>query len=225
MLAHFEIVPAFKNSRTDACVDGSCLLAFFGFAFFVSVMISSRGKQRFPSWSTTRVKSAIVVSSMVDGSASPDCRILGRFRPVKMVSKRGAIAYAAAAGKSSGPRTHRSRCRSRAALRPGPSLHVVPSVEQRRAKFHVFTFIHPDGTKARLLRDVFGWAIWGTSVIGREYFVRQAATLLMFAKATTNPQLAAILIGKAADLKSQVDESSTMPDPSPRQAPDVQPEA
>jgi hypothetical protein len=108
---------------------------------------------------------------------------------------------------------------------PEPSLHVVPSVEQRRTKFHVFTFIHQDGTKARLLRDVFGWAIWGTSVIGREYFVRQAATLLKFAKATTNPQLAAILIGKAADLKSQVDESSTMPDPSPHQALDVQPEA
>jgi hypothetical protein len=24
MLAHFEIVPAFTNSRTDVCVDGSC---------------------------------------------------------------------------------------------------------------------------------------------------------------------------------------------------------
>jgi hypothetical protein len=60
-------------------------------------------------------------------------------------------------------------------------------------------------------------------VIGRDYFVRQAATLLKFAKATTNPQLAAALIEKAADLKSQVDELSTTPDPSP-QAPDVQPE-
>ena len=92
-----------------------------------------------------------------------------------------------------------------------------------RAKFRVFNFIHPDGTKARLLRDVFGWATCGTSVIGREYIVRQAATLLKFAQSTNNPQLAAILIGKVADLKSQVDESSTMPGPSP-QAPDVQPE-
>jgi hypothetical protein len=64
---------------------------------------------------------------------------------------------------------------------------------------------------------------WGTSVIGRDYFVRQAATLLKFAKATTNPQLAAVLIEKTADLKSRVDESSTTPDPSP-QAPDAQPE-
>ena len=60
-------------------------------------------------------------------------------------------------------------------------------------------------------------------MIGRAYFVRQAATLLKFAQSTSNPQLAAILIGKAADLKSQVDESSTTPDSSPR-APDVQPE-
>ena len=53
--------------------------------------------------------------------------------------------------------------------------------------------------------------------------MRQAATLLKFAKATTNPQLAAVLIEKAADLKSQVDELSTTPDASP-QAPDVEPE-
>jgi hypothetical protein len=35
--------------------------------------------------------------------------------------------------------------------------------------------------------------------MGRDYFVLQAATLLKFAKATTNPQLAAVLIEKAAD--------------------------
>jgi len=39
-------------------------------------------------------------------------------------------------------------------------------------------------------------------VIGRDYFVRQAATLLKFAKATTNPQLAAVLIEKAAEIAS-----------------------
>jgi hypothetical protein len=59
-------------------------------------------------------------------------------------------------------------------------------------------------------------------MIGRDYFVRQAATVLKFAKATTNPQLAAFLIEKAADLKSQVDESSATPDPS-AQTPDVEP--
>jgi hypothetical protein len=57
-------------------------------------------------------------------------------------------------------------------------------------------------------------------VVGRSYFTRQAATL-MFAKSTNNPDLAAVLIEKAADLKSQVDETMP-PDPSPL-APDVEP--
>jgi hypothetical protein len=42
----------------------------------------------------------------------------------------------------------------------------------------------------------------------------------MFAKSTNNPDLAAVLIEKAADLKSQVDETMP-PDPSPL-APDVE---
>ena len=63
----------------------------------------------------------------------------------------------------------------------------------------------------------------GNIVIGRQYFTHQAATLLKFAKSTTNPQLAAVLTVKAADLKSQLDES-TRPDLSPL-APDVEPES
>ena len=59
-------------------------------------------------------------------------------------------------------------------------------------------------------------------MLSRDYFVRQVTALLKYAKETTNPQLAAVLIEKAADLKSQVDESSRMPDRV--QAPDVQPE-
>jgi hypothetical protein len=54
---------------------------------------------------------------------------------------------------------------------------------------------------------------------GRNYLTRQAMTLLKFAKSTANPQLAAILVEKAADLKAQVEAS---PDRSPR-APDVEP--
>jgi hypothetical protein len=54
--------------------------------------------------------------------------------------------------------------------------------------------------------------------------VRQATMLFKFANSTTNLQLAAVLIEKAADLKSQVDETSTTPDPSPL-APDVEPPA
>jgi hypothetical protein len=60
-------------------------------------------------------------------------------------------------------------------------------------------------------------------MLSRHYFVRQATTLLRFAKSTTNPQLAAVLIDKAAGLKAQVDESSTTPEPG-TQAPDVKSE-
>ena len=59
------------------------------------------------------------------------------------------------------------------------------------------------------------------SVIGRQYFARQAKTLLEFANATTNPKLAAVLVEKAAHLKSQVDDTEPPPDQSPR-APDVE---
>jgi len=60
-------------------------------------------------------------------------------------------------------------------------------------------------------------------VISRQYFVRQAATLLEFAQSTTNPQLAAVLVEKAAALKSKVDEANARPGLSPL-APDVEPE-
>ena len=61
-------------------------------------------------------------------------------------------------------------------------------------------------------------------MIGRDYFARQAATLLKFARSTTNPDLVSVLIEKATELKSKVDETSAPPpDLSPR-APDVEPE-
>jgi hypothetical protein len=62
---------------------------------------------------------------------------------------------------------------------------------------------------------------WGNIVIGRQYFARQATTLLKFANSTTNAKLAAVLVEKAANLKSQVDETSPPADQSPR-APDVE---
>ena len=68
-----------------------------------------------------------------------------------------------------------------------------------------------------------GRANTGNIVLSRQYFVRQVAALLQFAKETTNPQLAAVLIEKAADLKSQIDESGVPPDPGPP-TPDAQPE-
>lgn len=59
-------------------------------------------------------------------------------------------------------------------------------------------------------------------MLGRLYFTRQAAFLLKFANATSNPELAAVLVQKAADLKAQT-ESPRRPseDKSPR-PPDVE---
>ncbi len=57
-------------------------------------------------------------------------------------------------------------------------------------------------------------------VVGRQYLTRQAVTLLKFAQTVTDPNVAAGLVEKAADLKSRVDESNA-PDRSSR-APDVE---
>jgi len=59
-------------------------------------------------------------------------------------------------------------------------------------------------------------------VLGRTYFARQATTLLRYAKSTANPELAASLIERAADLKARID-AVEKPNPSPH-APDVEPE-
>ena len=52
--------------------------------------------------------------------------------------------------------------------------------------------------------------------------MRQAATLLKLAQTTTDPKVAAGLVEKAAELKSQVDEATTLPDLGPL-APDIEP--
>ena len=57
-------------------------------------------------------------------------------------------------------------------------------------------------------------------MIGRNYFVRQATTLLKLAQSTNDPNLAATFIDRAAKIKSQIDDTPS-PDQSP-QAPDVE---
>ena len=59
-------------------------------------------------------------------------------------------------------------------------------------------------------------------MIGRRYWTRQVRTLLKFASLTKNPEFAAVLIEKAADLKSQVDDANPPKDVSPL-PPDVEP--
>ena len=57
-------------------------------------------------------------------------------------------------------------------------------------------------------------------MVGRQYLTRQATTLLKFAQTVTDPNVAAGLVEKAAELKSKFDEPNR-PDKSPR-APDVE---
>ena len=58
-------------------------------------------------------------------------------------------------------------------------------------------------------------------MLGRIYVARQAASLLKFAKATSNPELAAVLVQKAADLKAEIEQPRPAEDKSPV-APDVE---
>jgi hypothetical protein len=59
-------------------------------------------------------------------------------------------------------------------------------------------------------------------VIGKQYFVRQAAILFGIAKATKDPKISAALMDKAADLKSKVDGPGGSPDLT-LLAPDIEP--
>lgn len=61
-------------------------------------------------------------------------------------------------------------------------------------------------------------------MIGKQYFMRQAAILFGIAKATKDPKISAALMDKAADIKSKVDEQGASLDLTPR-APDIEPPA
>ena len=58
-------------------------------------------------------------------------------------------------------------------------------------------------------------------MIARQYFVRQATTLLKFAKSTSDPKLAAAVMEKAAALKSLGDRALPPADLTPL-APDIE---
>ncbi len=59
-----------------------------------------------------------------------------------------------------------------------------------------------------------------STVLRRNYFTRQATTLLKIAKTTSDPSIVTAVVTKAIDLKSHVEDATTPTDPSPR-APDV----
>ena len=58
-------------------------------------------------------------------------------------------------------------------------------------------------------------------MLGRLYVTRQATSLLKFAKSTSNPELAAVLVQKAADLSAATERPRPADDKSPA-APDVE---
>jgi hypothetical protein len=43
-------------------------------------------------------------------------------------------------------------------------------------------------------------------VLSKQYFARQVASLMEFARSTNDKRLSAVLVEKAADLKEQIDE-------------------
>ena len=61
-------------------------------------------------------------------------------------------------------------------------------------------------------------------MVGKAYLSRQMTALLNFASQTNNPELSALLVQKAARLKSQADEITPSEDIGPR-PPDVEPES
>ena len=72
----------------------------------------------------------------------------------------------------------------------------------------MFTFVHFAGTsrgRCTFLLGGGGVVARGEDVAGQEYFNRQAATLLKYAKAVADPEVAAGLVEKAADLKEQAE--------------------
>jgi hypothetical protein len=85
-------------------------------------------------------------------------------------------------------------------------------------------FLQLVGTFAPFLRTIGGALGYHGEiyVISKAYFVRQAAILFRFAKATKDPKISAALMEKAADLKLQVDDPSASRDLTP-QAPDIEP--
>jgi len=76
-----------------------------------------------------------------------------------------------------------------------------PNKVARAAQFPKFTFVHLAGTKFQTVAFGAGRRAYrGNIGVKQGLFRESGGVLLKFAKETTNPQLAAVLIEKAADL-------------------------
>jgi hypothetical protein len=85
----------------------------------------------------------------------------------------------------------------------------------------MYIFVLFSGTKSGFARDVPKSCKFGEStVLRRNYFARQATTLLKIAKTTNDPRIVTAVVTKAIDLKSHLEDVEPPADPSPR-PPDV----
>jgi hypothetical protein len=135
----------------------------------------------------------------------------------EMASTRGRAE--AAGGCVPGAQKQRAK-NTRIAFVPKTPIRVS---RRPRPQVHFCTFGWNGSSISRLMALALGRNSGKVTVIGRQYFLRQAATLLKSALSTNDPKLAAALVERADDLLSQIDESGSLPDPS-LQAPDVEPD-
>ena len=91
------------------------------------------------------------------------------------------------------------------------TTHFRPSAVRNRSVMCNFRLKGWNGIGCSRVMHRSGIPLGCIIVLGRPYFTRQAATLLKFAKLTSNPALAASLVERAADLKAQID-SDKRPD-------------
>jgi hypothetical protein len=104
---------------------------------------------------------------------------------------------------------------------------MAPSPPSSLRTFAACSYVHflqLVGTFRPFLRSVGGALGYHGEihVIGKAYFVRQAAILFRFAKVTKDPKISAALMEKVADLKLQVDDRSASRDLTPL-APNIEP--
>jgi hypothetical protein len=144
MLAHFETVPAFTNSSTDICVDGSCASGsdLFRLSFF-SRQRSHRAEaaQRCPSPIEAAVPFPLRIADARGNRSDMNIAVnrFPAFLPVVCGSAAGEFGHWIEARR---PRARKAALGGRDTV---PGTLRVPSVDNPEVP--VFNFGHPDGTK------------------------------------------------------------------------------
>ena len=98
---------------------------------------------------------------------------------------------------------------------------IPPENEEPNRSVHFYTKFRERNACLRTLESVGNSTNGSTIVLGKTYLTKQASLLLEFARTTSDSDLSAKLVSKAADLKSQADPLPDK-DQGPK-APDVTP--